>query len=262
MTRQRIETQHTDPSRWFIHRGGDADPRVRVFCFPHAGGNAAAYRSWPRGVPSGLEICPIELPGRRGRWAERPHRSCPELAREVAHAIGRWLDRPFVFFGHSLGSLVAFEVARALRRAGGPLPRHLYASARRAPQLPAEGEMLHRLPDERLIAEVCGGHRALPDDLAAQPDLLRQLLAPLRADLEVHETYRYTPEPPLRCAITALGGTTDPLAAVHELWAWREQAEGPFTLRMFSGGHFYLQAQERGVLKVLGEELEETVAAA
>jgi medium-chain acyl-[acyl-carrier-protein] hydrolase len=233
-----------------------------VFCFPHAGGTAAAYRSWWRRLPGDLEVCPIELPGRRARWAEPPRRSCDALAKEIAQAIRASLDRPFVFFGHSLGALVAFEVARELRRSGGPLPGHLFVSARRAPQLAAEGELLHALPDDRLVSEVSKRFRELPAHLAVRPDLLRELVAPLRADLEIHETYRYAKEPPLRCAISALGGTLDPLAPLEQLWAWREQAAGPFVLRMFSGGHFYLQEQEQAVLKTLAEELEEVAAAA
>jgi medium-chain acyl-[acyl-carrier-protein] hydrolase len=243
-------------------RRRDLDPRMRLFCFPHAGGNAGAYRDWPRGLPRGIEVCPIDLPGRGARWAERPYRAWEPLVRDVARALQGWLDRPFVFFGHSLGSLIAFEVARELRRGGRPLPRHLYASARRAPQFLADSEPLHELDDARLVDLVCRRHGAIPPHIPAQPEVLRPLLPALRADLEIHASYRYRPEPPLACAVSALGGANDPLATAEQLWAWREQAAGPFALRMFNGGHFYLQAHERNVLSVMAGDLEETATAA
>ncbi len=247
---------------WIAHRTGTPEARVRLFCFPHAGGSAAAYRGWSRYLPRHVELCPIELPGRKQRWAEAPHRSCGQLARAIASAIQPELDRPFVFFGHSLGSLLAFEVARDLRRHGERIPRHVYVSARRAPQHRIEGELLHQLPDDRMVDLLSRLYGAIPPSIAAEPDLLKPLLEALRADLEIHETYDHRPEAPLPCPISTLGGTSDRLVTMEQLRAWREQTAGPFVLKLFDGGHFYLREHERAVVQLVAADMEEAAAAA
>ena len=180
------------------------------------------------------------------------------LARHLPQEGGRpWTDgseRPFAFFGHSLGARLAFELARSLRRQKRALPMHLMVSACSAPQLPPANPPIHTWPRTAFLAEL-QRRNGLAAEVAAEPELVDLLLPMLRADFAVYETAVYQREPPLACPITAFGGQEDPLVSSAGLGAWAEQTTAPFQLSLFAGDHFFLKTAETQLLKQIGQIL-------
>lgn len=242
-----------DASRWVAYASAPTSPRLRLFCFPHAGSGTAAYRVWASALLPDVQLALVQLPGREARLAEPPFTRMRDLVAAIVPALRPHLDVPYAFFGHSMGAHVGFEVARALSAEGLP-PRHLVVSGNRAPALPFPRPRIHHLPDERVLAEFArlGG---TPSEVLASPPLMALLLPILRADLELCETYTFVPGPPLDCPITVLGGARDPDVPVAALEAWRAHARGPFRVRLFDGGHFFLQERKTDVLAALADAL-------
>jgi medium-chain acyl-[acyl-carrier-protein] hydrolase len=227
---------------------------MRVFCFPYAGGGAAVFRAWPDDLPEEVEVCAIALPGRGARLREAPFNRLAPLVAVLSAAIVPYLDRPFAFFGHSMGALMGFEVARDLRRRGDFKPSHMFVSGYRAPQLGFLGTPIHALSDDAFIEELRRlngtAHEILESD-----ELMRLLLPMLKADFAMCEGYLYTPDAPLDCAISAYGGRDDGEVSAEDLRAWRAQTSGPFTVQMFPGDHFFLESARRELLRAVGGEL-------
>jgi medium-chain acyl-[acyl-carrier-protein] hydrolase len=233
---------------WIVRPRANPAARLRLFCFPYAGGGAAIYREWPALLPADVEVCAVQPPGREGRLAEVPHADMHDLASALYDAVLAELDRPFAFFGHSNGALMAFELTRTLRRRGGPLPRRLFASGRAAPQLPPVTDPLHDLPADAFRDQL----RLLsgtPEEVLEHPELFELLLPLLRADFALDETYRYDPEPPLGVPITALGGLDDPFVSRERVAAWEAQTESGFRLCMLPGGHFFVNTHRDAVVR-------------
>lgn len=225
---------------------------TRLFCFPHAGGAAGYFYPWSRSL-RGIEVLALQYPGRQDRGAEPYLRSIPELADRIHEALAPELDEPYAFFGHSMGAVLAFEVASRIARDGRPGPAHLFASGRRAPSV-ARHEELHRASTDALVAEMRGLGGTDPRVLA-DPELLELVLPTVRADYTAVETYRYAGAPPLACDVTALVGDSDPKATVADAQAWARHTRGRFTLRTFPGGHFYLDECRAGVLDTVTSAL-------
>jgi medium-chain acyl-[acyl-carrier-protein] hydrolase len=226
---------------WFHCRRPSPNARLRLLCFPYAGGGVSVFRTWPELLPADLEVWAIQLPGRDGRMREPIPETVQAVAAAAADGLVPHLDTPFACFGHSMGALIAFEFARQLRRRGDPGPTHLFASARRAPQLPQRDAALHTLPDALFLEELRQRYNGIPAAILAEPELLKLFLPMLRADFKMIETYQYAAEAPLACPITALGGDQDGLATPEDLAAWRAQTHGAFNQMQLPGGHFYLQ---------------------
>ncbi|MFI0897920.1 thioesterase II family protein [Streptomyces sp. NPDC020983] len=225
---------------------------VRLFCFPHAGGSASYFYPWSRSLRD-VEVLALQYPGRQDRGAEPYLRNVPELADRIHEALAPQLDEPYAFFGHSMGAVLAFEVAARVARDGLPGPVHLFASGRRAPSR-TRYEDLHRASTATLVAEM----RALGGTdprVLADPDLLELVLPTVRADYTAVETYRYAPTPPLSCDVTVLIGDTDPKVNLDDAQAWAQHTRGRFCLRTFPGGHFYLEECQAGVLDVITSAL-------
>ena len=228
------------------------EARFRLFCFPYAGGSAAVFRDWPEFFQPAIETCAIHLPGRGNRLCEKPHfRIGPVVKAVCATLQSEWSGKPFALFGHSMGALIAFEVARQMEAQGGPRPAHLFVSGCRAPSLLDASESRHNLPVRELLNYLreLGG---TPDEVFENEELLECFLPSIRADLELVETYQYSPFPALlRCPITALGGVDDQEADPDSLMAWREESSESFLLKMFPRGHFFIDGAQAAVAEII-----------
>lgn len=212
-------------------------------CFPHAGGGASSFYSWARDlahVP--VEVATLRLPGREARIREAAIEDLSVLVAHIDEALEAGGDtRPAVWFGHSSGARIAFEVARRRRARGGPLPGHLIVSGAPAPDVVRSTPTLHRIADDdEFLQAVATAYGGVPAAVLAHAEL-RALIAPaLRADLKMHERYVYTDAAPLPMPITAFGGTDDQSVSEGWLRGWERHTAGPFRWRLFPGDHFYV----------------------
>jgi len=238
---------------WFLEsRDGNEKP-WRLFCFPFAGGSAALFNGWRSDIDPRIHLIATQLPGRGARIREPLIERMDVLVETLVDAMAARLGRPFALFGHSMGALVTFEVARSLRRRKLPMPAAMFVSARRAPQLPPRMPFLHTLSDDALIAEL----RALngtPDAVLEDKELLDLMLPIIRADLTAVERHDYRDEPPLDCPIIVFGGWRDNIAR-DDLLAWSEQSREPLMLQMFDGDHFFLNEKRPIMLRMIADAL-------
>lgn len=242
------------PGSWIAFRKPNPRARLRLFCFPYAGSGASIFRTWSDGLPADVEVCPVQFPGRGTRLMEAPFTHLSPLVQALAEALVPLLDKPFAFFGHSLGALVSFELARHLRRHSGVLPACLFVSADRAPQIPSRHRPIHALPEPEFIIELLQLN-GTPHEVANDPELLRIMIPVLKADLGVYQTYKYSEETPLECNISCFGGLQDAMVNRGELEGWRDQTNVRFSLRIFPGDHFFLRAIQPLLLLALYQDL-------
>ena len=214
------------------------------------------YRPWFTSLP-GVEICAVELPGRERRLAEPPIPNIEPLLEAMVPAVQELLavdNAPYALFGHSMGAIIVFELARRLAAVEARPPSRLFLSSFRAPHLSSGDTNEPGLSDDALIAYL----RTLagtPAELLANREFLELVLPTLRADLALCFTYRLTPGPTLMTSAVVLGGVSDPEVAQHELEGWRRHFGGEFKLSLFPGGHFYLEECRSAVLRLVAEEL-------
>jgi medium-chain acyl-[acyl-carrier-protein] hydrolase len=239
---------------WVIFPKPNPEARLRLFCFPYAGGGASIFRTWPSDLPAAIEVCAIQLPGRENRLREQAFTHLTPLVETLAQVLRPYLSLPFAFFGHSMGTLIGFELAREFRRQRLPSPLHLLVSGRRAPQLLDDEPPIHDLPEPEFVAEL----RRLsgtPEAVLQNAELMQLLIPVLRSDFAINETYTYTPEEPLGCPISAFGGTEDEETTQEDLAAWREQTRVSFRLQMFPGDHFFLNSIRTPFIQALAQDL-------
>ncbi|MFJ6379396.1 thioesterase II family protein [Kitasatospora sp. NPDC092039] len=241
-------------SRWLRrYHPAPTAAAARLVCFPHAGGSAGYFHPVSAAVSPYAEVLCVQYPGRQDRRGEPGIVSIAELADRLYEVLRPCADRPLTFFGHSMGAVLAFEVARRFARDGLAAPAHLFVSGRRAPSVHRE-ERVHLLSDEELLAEllVLGG---TSEQVLADPELREMILPPLRSDYTAIETYPGAAGAVLDCPVTALTGDADSRVTVEEVRAWSGHTRGPFDLQVFPGGHFYLADQAPAVLGLLISQL-------
>jgi medium-chain acyl-[acyl-carrier-protein] hydrolase len=227
---------------------------LRLFCFPYAGGGASVFRAWPNDLPPTIEVCAIQYPGRENRMSEPLLSSSEPLVEALITDIQPYLDRPYAFFGHSLGALVAFELARQIDQARQPPLIHLFVSAHAAPQIVNTDPPIHQLPQAEFIRKIADLN-GTPDEILSHTELMELLYPILRADFTMNETYAYRAGSPLDCSISALGGLRDSLVSRAQLEAWGEQTHGSFAVRMFPGHHFFLSEVRPLLLRIIAQDL-------
>jgi medium-chain acyl-[acyl-carrier-protein] hydrolase len=227
-------------SSWIVRLASRSEARLRLFCFPFAGGGAYFFRDWGRRLSADVEILGIQPPGREDRLTEPAFTRLEPLVEAAAAALRPHLTSPYAFVGHSMGALVAFETTRQLQRLGWTPPAHLVLSSWAALTHRPIPKFLDPLSD-RDLRDRLQTYQGTPDAVLQNAELMRAFLPTLRADFAVCDTYRPLGEEPLTCPLTVFGGRDDPVITRQGLEAWRGQTTGAFTVRTFPGGHFYLK---------------------
>ncbi|TIP92144.1 MAG: alpha/beta fold hydrolase [Mesorhizobium sp.] len=232
------------------------EPSYRLICFPHGGGSVQSFRNWPDYLPDDIELICLDLPGRGKRTAEAAIRSMDVLVPLVIEALQAYSDRPFVFFGHSAGALVAYEIARSLEKTGRPSPFHVVVSAHPSADLPPEEPPMYRYSDDKLTDVIRTLGMVPKKALTNEKLLLEFILPPLRADFELVETYDRNLPTPLKAAITAMGGVKDEFDS-NDLDGWRRLTMSRFAQIMFDGDHFFTHSMTEEVVASLLREVSE-----
>ncbi len=258
---QRTVATATPSDPWFPTAVWRERTRLRLFCFPSAGGGTSSFRGWSESLPPEVLICPVRLPGRESRLSAPPFRSMETLIAALGKAIEPYLPQPYAFFGHSMGAAIAFELSRHLRRRGGPLPAGLFVSGARAPQFRLGHVPAPEPADEEFLDEL-RRLEGVPAAILENRELLQVILPALRADTELYRNYVYVEEPPLACPIRAYGGAGDPNVKPEHLAAWGSQTTAGFSLRTFDGGHFFVDSARDEFLRALAGDLGELVSSA
>ncbi|MGY1897608.1 thioesterase domain-containing protein [Nocardia gipuzkoensis] len=241
----------TDPGGLSIYRKTAGTPSLRLFCWPFAGGKAAAFTPWRRELPDWVELCVIELPARQRHLAQTPIRRFTDLVDAALARVVPLTDLPFAFFGHSLGALAAYEVARRLP---DPIvPRALFLGGAVAPHLPRPGR-LSELSDHEFVAAV-GHYGGIPPEVRETPEVMALFLPALRSDFEIFDDYRFTPATAPSCPAHLFGGRDDRQVAATQLEAWRDVLPGLRSTELLPGGHFFLAEQRAALLGSLADKL-------
>ena len=235
------------PTRWVHYRLPRRDPAVRLFCIPHAGAGASAYVAWRNGFPDWIEVCPVQLPGRENRYGEPVPDDMHTLVAMLAEALEPLLDRPVALFGHSMGALIAYELAVQWMNGGGPVPRHLFLSGCLPP---------HRMEDRTLAGEEDGelldllrSYNGMDPALLGAEEFVDFIVPVFRRDLRLVDSFVRNPaQPPLPCPVTVFSGVEDPFVDPEQAAEWEAYAGGGFQLRLFAGDHFYLRDSKDDII--------------
>ncbi|PIE58002.1 MAG: putative thioesterase [Desulfobulbus propionicus] len=229
-------------------------PQVRLFCFPYAGGGASIFRIWNDILPEKIEIYAVQPPGRESRISEAPIADVHVLVDELLSSLQDYLDMPFAFFGYSTGALVAFELARELRRKSLPSPLHLLVAAARAPHIP-EPSPLHHLPEEELV-EGLKRFSGTPNAILENKEIMRLYIPIIRADLAIEETYNHKKEDPLDIPISAFYGSNDKEGPKDVMIPWNKYTSKEFLIHKIEGNHFFINSSTESLLSAISYDLE------
>ena len=227
--------------------------RMRLFCLPYAGGGASTYRSWQGSFPAEFEVCCVQLPGRENRLMDPLFTKMDPLVEALAEALVSALDRPFALFGHSMGGLIAYELARRLQSGYRMAPQHLFVSGCRAPEVP-DPIQWHGLGDRELMAEL-REVPGFPSEILQHAELMQLLLPIIRADSAVTETYVYRQAEPFHFPLTAFASERDELISMASIAPWRNHTSAAYDLKLVDGPHLFVREQAPQMIRVILEKL-------
>jgi medium-chain acyl-[acyl-carrier-protein] hydrolase len=255
ITMNHVMHNNNESNPWFFFHKPNPMARLRLFCFPYAGGGASIFCTWGKELPSDIETIGIQMPGLESRIKEPPIETISLAVQMLLPEIYSKLDQPFVLFGHSLGAFISLEVARQLRQRYSLQPLHMFVAGVRAPQILNRNPPIHHLPESDFLGKLQGRYGGIPEEVLHDPDILRLLLPGLRAGLKMAECYKYMEGDPLDCDITAFGGYHDKTVNREDLEAWGYQTKGSFALHMFPGNHFFINSEREHFLRTLSAKL-------
>lgn len=238
---------------WIVRRP-EVSKTFRLFCFPYAGGSAASFIQWQRAVHPQVSICAIQLPGRGERFHEAPYSCLSDLIAVLAREIHALDALPCAFLGHSLGGLLAFELARYQRRHGLPQPQHLFVSGCHAPQFQDLPSAFHSLDDDGLM-ERLRYYKGTPPDILAHRELMALLLPAIRADFSLAENYQYHADDLLSLPLTVFAGRDDAFCSMDQVYGWQRETTGPCSVQWFDGDHFFIRSRQQEVIDCVNAQL-------
>lgn len=247
-------------SPWFSYPAAKPNAKLRLFCLPYAGGGGHIYIPWKDKLPAFVELCAIQLPGRGMRMVETPYTSVETMVKALTFELAPIInEKPYVFFGHSMGSLLTYELTNNLLKTGQTLPAHLFVAGRRAPKVPDPDPPSYNLSEPEFIKEL-ERLNGTPKEVMENRELMELLMPTLRADFELCETYHYNNDQPLPVPITVFGGNEDDNASHDDLQAWQHHTSKPLKIHKLPGDHFFLHASEAQLLALLSVELTHVAA--
>ena len=254
-TKLGITPLSSNQTRWVICPHPRPAAKLQLFCFPYAGGGASAFKAWGETFSDQVELCLIQMPGREERLSEQLIKDMPQLVDTLAQEITAFSKKPFAFFGHSMGAIVAYETARRLESMRVSQPIHLFVSARAAPHLQENTDLLRFLDDETFVDRLQKTYGAVPEAIQKSPELRKIFLPVLRADVELLEKYEEVSSEPLDYPITALGGISDTAISRANLEGWQARTSAKFSHHEFPGKHFYIDDEREAVLAAITNDL-------
>ncbi|ORT47811.1 alpha/beta fold hydrolase [Frankia sp. KB5] len=243
---------------WFLFSEPGRSARIRLFCFPYAGGVASGYREWWQRSNSDIQVAPVQLPGRENRIAEPAVPDLYQLVSLAAQALRDHVDRPYALFGHSMGAMIAYELSRYLAKMGSRPPVRLLVSGMSAPDLLSGTSSPRRRSREEIIAELRRLH-GTPSDMLENEQILDFLLPRLQADWQVTESFRYRPGPRLAVPISVFGGTADPDVPITDLLAWNAHTKSDTRIRLLPGDHFFVDRHSSTVADLVFADIVESL---
>ncbi len=251
-----MNTQHNTP--WFTKRATGTDPLFRLYCFPYGGSGSSIYRQWQDSVSDDIEVCPVQLPGRENRIEEPLATDMQTLLDNLLEHMVFDDDIPFAFFGHSMGGIIAFELAHYLRIHNMVEPVHLFISGSPLPSKIEEharsGRLYHTLPDEEFLEFFLDRSNGIPDEVLLSEEMMRMILPILKADLGLMESFPLTYGcDPLPIPITAFGGIEDEMVVPQDIAKWENYTTASYTRVMFPGGHYFIHTSHDALLQHVDE---------
>ena len=240
-------------SKWITVFNKPAQVKNRLFCFPYAGGSAQTFRNWVDLVPETTQLCALQMPGRSSRFTEPLLTHIDQVLDKVKVEIKPFLDKPFVFFGHSMGAAVSYELSRILQDQGLKVS-HLFVSGRSSPDRPSEREQIHGLPEPEFRAKM-KDLNGTPPEILEHEELMELMVPIVRADFTISETYKQHSGSQLTCPLTAFGGTDDDDIPEENMASWLDFSDGPTEYHMYEGDHFFLNPYREDIVRRISEVL-------
>jgi surfactin synthase thioesterase subunit len=243
-------------SDWFTDFGQSHNKAARIFAFPYSGAGTVVYQSWVKEfAQKDISLLGVQLPGRENRYKETLMTDLRTLINQLTDEIQPLTDKPFVFFGHSLGGLIAFELCRELRRRNQSLPAHLFISAFRTPDMPNPNPELHNLNDQQLIQKI-REYGGTPESILSSVELMALFTPILKADFKLFETYEHQREAPLACPVTTFCGRADNIVKPEYMKNWSQQSASLVKHHLLPGAHFFLDQCKQAILEQITAALE------
>ena len=236
---------------WFFFPKPNQNAKLRMFCFPYAGSGASIYKKWESAMPLEVELCAVQLPGRENRITEAAFKDFSSLINVLAEKILPLLDKPYIFFGHSMGALISFELARKLREASGELPIHLLLSG--INPLKSTSKLNINTMDDDEFINFLNRLNGTPTEILKNKEVLSFFLPVIKADFELLNSYSFAHKPPLECPITSYGGMDD--TPEDNLKGWIKHTDKTLEVKMFPGDHFFINSSRQEVLAALRTDL-------
>lgn len=241
-------------TKWIQYQRLSNHPSMRIFCFPYAGGSALFYARWFRHLDENAEVFPVQLPGRESRINEPLLRVMSVAIDSIVEEITPYLTEHMAFVGHSMGSMLVYEVVKSLAEKHLPLPEHVFLCGAVPPDLIGESEKIHMLSDEQ-FCEKLKGYESITSELMRYPEFFKFFLPVIKADFELIETYRPGAIWKMPCDVTICSGTEDPYVPAEYLAEWERYCVNPPEIVTYSGNHFFLKEHTAEICGLITERM-------